>query len=93
MFNIGLSELVVIFFVAYIIVGPKDLSKVARQVARAIKKLRKMVDELKAESGWDDVMNSVDEVKRDVASPVEDAQKELKHIDDTVKDAVEEIKK
>lgn len=93
MFNIGLSELIVIFFVAYIIVGPKDLSKVARKIAYVIKKLRKTVDELKAESGWDDVMNSVDEVKQDVSSPIANAQKELQHIDDTIKDTVEEIKK
>ena len=34
MFNIGFSELILILLVAFVIVGPKDLPKVARWIAR-----------------------------------------------------------
>lgn len=52
MFNIGFWELIVILLVALLVVGPKDLPKVARSLARGIKRLRAMVDEVKRESAW-----------------------------------------
>ena len=55
MFNIGFWELIVILLVALLVVGPKDLPKVARSLARGIKRLRAMVDEVKRESGLGEV--------------------------------------
>ena len=77
MFNIGLSELIIIFFVAFIIVGPQDLPKVAKTVVKAIKQLRRMFAELKAESGWDDMIKEIDEVKDTAAMPLKSAEKEI----------------
>ncbi|MBR4081764.1 MAG: twin-arginine translocase TatA/TatE family subunit [Clostridia bacterium] len=36
MFNIGFAELILVLIVAFLIVGPKDLPKVARWIARQI---------------------------------------------------------
>ena len=45
MFDVGLPELLVIVLVALVVVGPKDLPKVVRGIARAIAKMRRMADE------------------------------------------------
>ena len=39
MFNIGFEELILILLVAFVIVGPKDLPKVARAIGRFVKRL------------------------------------------------------
>ncbi|MGE5307809.1 MAG: Sec-independent protein translocase protein TatB [Deltaproteobacteria bacterium] len=41
MFNIGMPELVVIFVVALIFLGPKRLPEVARQLGKAVAQLKK----------------------------------------------------
>ena len=41
MFNIGFSELLLVLLVAFLVVGPKDLPKVARWLGRAVKKSRR----------------------------------------------------
>ena len=57
--NIGFGELIVVLLVAFLIVGPKDLPKVARWLGRQVKMLRRMVAELKTETGWDEDRKSV----------------------------------
>ena len=37
MFNIGFSELILILLVAFVIVGPKDLPRVARALGRGVR--------------------------------------------------------
>ena len=59
MFNIGMMELVLILLVAFLVVGPKDLPKVARWIARQIKNLRKLVREVKRkQAGMNWLLNS-----------------------------------
>ena len=55
MFNIGFSELLLVLLVAFLVVGPKDLPKVARWLGRAVKKSRRLLNEIKKESGWDEL--------------------------------------
>ena len=52
MFNIGFSELLLVLLVAFLVVGPKDLPKVARWLGRTVKKSRRLLNEIKKESGW-----------------------------------------
>ena len=40
MFNIGFAELLLVLIIAYVIVGPKDLPKVARWLGRMVKRAR-----------------------------------------------------
>ena len=55
MFNIGFSELIVVLLIAFLVVGPKDLPKVARWLGRMVKKLKQLIREVKQETGWDDL--------------------------------------
>ena len=73
MFNIGGMELLLILLVAFLIVGPKDLPKVARWIARVIKKARAYIDQFKDELGLDEVEADVKQVGDEVKSVVRDA--------------------
>ena len=55
MFNIGFAELIVILLIAFVVVGPKDLPKIARALGRFVKYIRNMIEEVKRESGIDEV--------------------------------------
>ena len=55
MFGIGLPELMVIFALALIVLGPEKLPEVAKQVARFINQLRQAADEFKKELDIDEL--------------------------------------
>ena len=40
MFNIGLGELVILLLIAFVVVGPEDLPKVARALAKILRSMR-----------------------------------------------------
>lgn len=48
--NIGFGELIMILLVAFLVVGPKDLPKVARWLGRQVRMIRRMIEELKKET-------------------------------------------
>ena len=45
MIGMGAGELLIILFVAFIVVGPEDLPKVARKLGKAAKRLRSAMRE------------------------------------------------
>ncbi|MBQ9300638.1 MAG: twin-arginine translocase subunit TatB [Clostridia bacterium] len=73
MFNIGFAELLLILIIAYVIVGPKDLPKVARWLARLVKSVRQMIKDLKAEVGWDEMMQETEDVRKDIDQTMKEA--------------------
>lgn len=83
MFNIGMMELILVLLVAFLIVGPKDLPKVARWIAKQLKSIRKMVRELKKEAGWDEITAEFRDTKSDLESTIKqaDVSAELKQAD------------
>ena len=62
MFNIGFPELVVIFIVALVVVGPERLPEMARAVARLIVEFRRATEELKKELALDEIEEAKEEV-------------------------------
>jgi len=91
MFNIGLGEILLVLVVAFVIVGPDDLPKVARWLGRQLRRLRTLIRDIKAETGWDEVEKEVREVQRDVKQTMRemDVTADLK---DAVKDVQGELK-
>jgi sec-independent protein translocase protein TatB len=73
LFNIGFAELLLVLVIAYVIVGPKDLPRVARWLARLVKSARRMIRELKSETGWDEMMAETSDVRRDVDDALKSA--------------------
>ena len=47
MFGIGTSELIVILLIALIVLGPKEIPKVARTLGRAMREFQRVTDELR----------------------------------------------
>lgn len=88
--------------VAFLVVGPKDLPKVARWLGRMVRKIRQLIREVKKETGWDelekefkDTKSDMDETFRevkqdlDISSELRDADKEWKA---SVKGVQDELK-
>ena len=73
LFNLGIGELVLVLLVAFVIVGPKDLPKVARWLARQVKKARRIIRELKEETGWDDLTREFRDTADDLKSVAKEA--------------------
>lgn len=94
MFNIGFSEFVVVLLVAFLVVGPKDLPKVARWIARQMKAIRKMICEIKENIGWDEVKSEFEEAKSDMENTftVADVTSELKDVERVVQQSFGGIK-
>lgn len=94
MFNLGMMEILLVLAVAFLIVGPKDLPKVARWIARQIKSLKKVIREIKKETGWDEFAKEFKEVAEDVKSTVQDAdiRKDIQMSADELRAAMEGVR-
>ncbi len=89
MFDIGATELLVLAVVAIIVVGPKDLPRLLRQVGQWIAKARSMArefqshfDEAARETGLDDIRKDILEMDKgaplgDLAEPFDDIAKSI----------------
>ena len=95
MFNIGFAELLLVLIIAYVIVGPKDLPKVARWLGRMVRYARQLIKDLKAEVGWDEVMNETQDVRRDIEGALKDAdiRKDLTDARKTLQQSIHEAEK
>ena len=93
MFNIGFEELILILLVAFVIVGPKDLPKVARAIGRFVKMLKQMYEDFKEETinefqdASRDLSNTLLDAdpRRDLSEVQRDAQKVIKEAEKEVK--------
>lgn len=90
LFNIGFSELIVILLIAFLIVGPKDLPKVARWLGRSVKKMRLLIRELKQETGWDAFEKELNDTKDDIDVTISDLKRDMDVTSD-LKDASKEV--
>ena len=73
MLNIGFGELLVVLLIAYVIVGPRDLPRIARWLGRQVRRIRRMNREFREVSGWNDLVSGSEDVRREVEEVVRDA--------------------
>ena len=75
MFGIGMPELILIFVLALLVFGPKQLPEIGKQLGRALGELRRASEELK--EGWAAEVAAVEEPAAppaaDAAAPAEPA--------------------
>lgn len=95
MFNIGFAELMLVLVIAYVFVGPRDLPKVARWLGRTVKKVRRLIRELKDEVGWNDMMAETADVRKEIDDAMKDADlsAELKEARKTFQDSIRDAEK
>ena len=73
MFNIGFEELILILLVAFVIVGPKDLPRVARALGRWVRYLRQMFQEFQAELGLEETIQDLKGTEADLKKTLRSA--------------------
>ncbi|MBR5232237.1 MAG: twin-arginine translocase subunit TatB [Clostridia bacterium] len=95
MFNMGSGELILILLVAFIIVGPKDLPKVARAIGRAIRYIKAMFEEFKEETGLGEALEELKETERDLKKTIKEADptEEIRQAGHEVESAVRDVEK
>ena len=73
MFGIGLPEMIVIFAVALIVVGPDKLPELARSLAKGLMEMKKTVNQLKENlSEEDDTLNEVQRELKQTAADLKE---------------------
>lgn len=73
MFGIGTSELIIIFIIAIIILGPKEIPKIARTLGKGMRELQRAKDELKKniefeDESFDDIRSELDKTTKEIKS-------------------------
>jgi TatA/E family protein of Tat protein translocase len=95
MFGIGMPELIIIFVIALIIIGPKKLPDLARALGKGMAEFRKATDDLKTNLDMEDVegeLKGMEEELADSVSGLIDASEigeETKEEDDIKSEATE----
>ena len=64
------GELLVVLIVAFVVVGPDDLPRVARWLGRQVRRLKQLLRDIKAETGFDEVEREIHDVQKDVRQTV-----------------------
>ena len=90
MFNIGFSELILILLVAFVIVGPRDLPKIARALGRGVRSIKRFMREFQEETGLGEVVDEFKRTSRDLEKTIRenDPTVELKQVQKEVEQAV-----
>ncbi len=95
MFNIGFEELLLILLVAFLIVGPKDLPKVARALGRLVRYLKEKWAEFVQETDLGDAMNDFKGMETDLKNTLRsaDPSADIHRAQRDAKKALDDIKK
>ena len=95
MFNIGFAELILVLLIAFLVVGPKDLPKVARWLGRCVRKVREMIREVKQEIGWDELTEETKSIKQDLDQTIKesDITSDLRSASNDFKKSMDEARK
>ena len=71
MFDIGLQELVLIFVIALIVFGPKNLPQLGRSLGRAMREFRRASDEFRSTIETNLKINEPDPIPEPAAQPAQ----------------------
>ena len=77
MFNIGWSEMLVVAAIALIVVGPKDLPALLRQLGKAFGTIRRMGNDFKREINKVAALDEVTDIKKSITDPLKNTHEEL----------------
>ena len=93
MFDVGLTELMVIAVVALIVIGPERLPKVARTAGHLLGRLQRYVGDVKADINREMQLEELKKLQQQVASQVSGFESSVNHeireVESSVSQAVE----
>jgi len=92
MFGLGVTEILVILIVAFLLFGPSQLPEVGRQVGKAVKVLKDVTEDVKktVEPELNLMQAEVKAVEQDLESSMKEAEEAIKK---QASDTQEEVKK
>ncbi|HNO64013.1 MAG TPA: Sec-independent protein translocase protein TatB [Thauera aminoaromatica] len=79
MFDVGLSELMVIGVVALIVIGPERLPRVARTAGHLLGRLQRYVSDVKADINREMQLEELKKLQQQVASQVSSIESTVSH--------------
>jgi Tat protein translocase TatB subunit len=94
MFDIGMPEMIMIFIVALLVVGPKKLPEIAKALGKGLGELKKSFQDVKDtvqeefEESTSEIRDAVTDVKRQIQAEAEDTGKEIQKTMETVKEQI-----
>jgi len=86
MLNIGWSEMLIVAAIALIVVGPKDLPAMLRQLGKMFGTVRRMGNEFKSEINKVAALDEIKDIKSSITKPLEDTHEELTNQFNTIGD-------
>jgi TatA/E family protein of Tat protein translocase len=92
MFGIGMPELILIFVIALIVIGPKKLPDLAKALGRGIAEFRKATEDVKANLDIGDMQHELRGMGEDLADSVSGLIKEGETEEETEeKDEIDDL--
>jgi len=73
MFGIGTSELILILVVALLIIGPRELPRIGREVGKAFRSFQRAADDVK-----ESIVREIEDAGKEVKDAVEEETKDKK---------------
>jgi len=89
-----MPEMIMIFIVALLVVGPKKLPEIAKALGKGLGELKKSFQDVKDtvqeefEESTSEICDAVTDVKRQIQAEVEDSGKEIQKTMETVKEQI-----
>lgn len=81
MFGVGAGEMVIIFFVLLLAVGPDKMPTLIKSVGKGVKEFRRTTRELRNQVGLDDLIGEeraeLTRLSKEVSAPLKDFQRDL----------------
>jgi len=93
MFDIGLSEMMVLAVVALVVLGPERLPKVAKQAGLWMSKLRRYVDDVKSDVNRQMELSELRNLKTQVTDAAQELQTSMQSTVSGVQTQLEEVQK
>src|SRR4051794_15997006 len=77
MFGVGWTEMLLIGVVALIVIGPKDLPAVMRQIGKVVGSIRRMGSEFQRELNKTTGLDQITDLRRSITEPLKQTANEI----------------
>ena len=91
MFDIGMPELIVIFIVGLLVLGPKKFPEVARALGKGLGELKKTLEDVKS-SVHDELGDATSDIKDTIMDAKEKMETEVREAGKTISGTMEQVK-